>query len=79
MPTSRADTRVICPFYKYDENSKKKQLYRITCEGIIEKSALILNYQRKADFLIQLETFCCEHYKRCEVYQMLMDAKYAED
>ena len=78
MPTSRADTRVICPFYKYDENSDKSKTYRVTCEGIVEKSTLIFSFRRKRDFQIQLETFCCEHYDRCEIYRMLMQ-KYEED
>ena len=78
MPTSRTDTRVKCPFYQYDESHNKKKTHRITCEGLIEGSTLVLNYKYKRDFKIQLETFCCEYFDRCEVYKMLMQ-KYEED
>ena len=63
-----------CPFYKYDERSKNK----IVCEGIVEDSTVALTYQLRKDYENQLEVFCCEHYKKCEVYRMLM-AKYEED
>ena len=77
MPTSRTDTRVKCPFYQYDEcwGSRTR---RIVCEGLVEGSALVLNYKYKRDFRIQLDTFCCEYFDRCEVYRMLMQ-KYEED
>jgi hypothetical protein len=78
MPTSRNDTRVKCPFYQYDESVDKKNLRRITCEGLIDCSTLVLNYRFKRDYRIQLETFCCEYFDRCEVYRMLMQ-KYEED
>ena len=77
MPTSRMDARVQCPFYQYDECCRKPRIHRITCEGIVEDSTLVLNYKRRQDFHIQLETFCCEHYQRCEVYGMLME-KYRD-
>ena len=78
MPTSRTDTRVKCPFYQYDECLGRRKEHRITCEGLIEDSALVLNYKYKRDFYIQLDTFCCCHFDRCEVYRMLMQ-KYKED
>lgn len=78
MPTSRNDTRVLCPFYQYDENVKKDRVRRIVCEGLIDGSTMVLNYKYKRDFHIQLDTFCCEHFDRCEVYRMLMQ-KYEEE
>ena len=77
MPTSRNDTRVLCPFYQYDETMNKKRCFRITCEGLVDRSTLILNYRFKRDFWIQLETFCCRHFDRCEIYRMLME-KYED-
>lgn len=61
---------VQCPFYRWDDGKQ-----RITCEGIINKSSIILSYRAKSDYLIQMDTFCCRHYDRCEVYQMLMQIK----
>ena len=78
MPTSRTDSRAKCPFYKYDESHNKKNTHRIVCEGLTEDSTLMLVYTYKRDFRIQLETFCCEHFDRCEVYRMFMQ-KYEEN
>lgn len=64
---------VQCPFYKFDDGKR-----RITCEGLIEDSSVALIYHRKADYETQIETFCCEHYKKCEVYRMLMN-KYDQE
>lgn len=64
---------VKCPFYKHDDGK-----LRITCEGITEGSSIALIYRRKADYETQILQYCCEHYKKCEVYRMLMD-KYDEE
>ena len=64
---------VQCPFYKHDDGNK-----RITCEGLVERSSLSLTYLSKKDFLIQFDTFCCNHCDRFEVYMMLME-KYEEE
>ena len=64
-----------CPFYRSDDGGKK----RIICEGIVDRSTLALTYRRRCDYDTQLDVFCCEHYKKCEVYRMLMEAKYDEE
>lgn len=74
MPTGVYQTSAQCPFYKHDNGQK----HRITCEGLIEESCLALVFQRRKDYQTHITTFCCEHYKRCEVYRMLM-GKYEED
>ena len=63
---------VQCPFYKYDK------MKRITCEGIIDDSNISLGFLNWRDYEIHLSAFCCEHYKKCEVYRMLMQ-KYEEE
>lgn len=63
-----------CPFFKADIAGKK----RIICEGIVDNSTLALTFRRKEDHDTQLEVFCCEHYKKCEVYSILA-AKYDEE
>lgn len=74
MPSgSYRQAGVRCPFYKFDDGKR-----RITCEGLIEDSSVALIYHRKADYEIQIDTFCCEHYTKCEVYRMLID-KYDEE
>lgn len=79
MPTSRNDTRVLCPFYQYDDSISTQHIHRIACEGLIPNNVIILSYKFKKDRKIQLETFCCEYFDRCEIYRMLIDAKYADD
>ena len=64
---------VQCPFYKYDDGRR-----RITCEGLIDKSSIALIYLTRNDFDTQLLVFCCEHYKKCEIYRVLME-KYEEE
>ena len=74
MPSgSYKQIEVKCPFYKYDDGKR-----RITCEGIIDDSSLALIFHNKRDYEMQIDTFCCEHYTKCEVYRMLMD-KYDEE
>ncbi len=51
----------------------------IECEGLVDGSTLVLNYKNKQGFMIQLDTFCCEYFYRCEIYRMLMDTKYSEE
>ena len=63
-----------CPFFRSDVGKQK----RIICEGIVGRSTLALTFDRKKDYATQLGVFCCEHYKKCEVYRMLME-KYDEE
>ena len=53
---------VRCPFYKHDDGKR-----RITCEGIVEESSLVLSFNGTADYRQHLELFCCGRYdyQRC--------------
>lgn len=62
---------VRCPFYKYDDGKK-----RITCEGLLDESSIALIYSKQEDFQIQINTFCCEHYEKCEIHCLLQALKY---
>lgn len=64
---------VRCPFYKRDDGRR-----RIVCEGIMDDSSICLTFQFDNLFKRQMETFCCEHYDRCEVYRMLIQ-KYEDE
>lgn len=77
MPSGsyKAQANVQCPFFKFDEFKQK----RIVCEGFVDESSLALIYGRRKDYDTQLSVFCCENYKCCEVYRMLMEAKYDEE
>lgn len=45
----------------------------------MDKSTLALTYRQREDYDTQLCVFCCEHYKKCEIYRMIMAAKYDEE
>ena len=64
---------VQCPFYKFDDGKR-----RITYEGIIDDSSLALIYHNKTDYETQINVFCCEHYRNCEVYRLLIE-KYQDE
>ena len=67
---SQAD--VLCPFYKRD-NGKT----RVVCEGIVDHSSIVLTFGSPTQCRRQLEIFCCDHYRNCEVNRMLME-KYED-
>lgn len=73
MSTGWNQWYVQCPFFLRDDGRKE-----IVCEGVGGGSTLKLCFQRKQDFLIQMETFCKEHYRNCEVFRAAME-KYKED
>lgn len=62
---------VLCPFYKRDDDKT------IVCEGIVEDSNICLRYRYEKLYRQQMELFCCDQYKKCEVYRMLME-KYQD-
>ena len=64
-----------CPFYRSDDGKRK----RIACEGIVARSTLATTFFKRADYDTQLSVFCCEHYKKCEIYRMIMENKYSEE
>ena len=64
---------VRCPFYRRDDGKR-----RIVCEGIIDDSSIYLTFRYDNLFKRQIRTFCCEHYKNCEIYQMLQE-KYQDE
>lgn len=59
---------VQCPFYQYDDAVKK----RIVCEGIMDNCNIGMTFKYKKDYTLQLEVFCCQHYKKCEVYGLIV-------
>lgn len=73
MPRGRFHEKYVqCPFYRSD-NGKS----RINCEGVTDGSRLSQSFREQADYETQMTVFCCEHYRNCELYTLLM-AKYEE-
>lgn len=71
MPTkSFWHAYVQCPFYRSDDGRSE-----IRCEGVCDGSILTQQYQAKEDFLIQIRVFCSDHFRKCELYDVL-ERKY---
>ena len=62
-----------CPFYHSDDES-----HRITCEGIVDGSSISQYFRSKKAFTTQIKTFCCQHYRNCELHGILL-ATYMEE
>lgn len=64
---------VQCPFYRnYSPDV-------IRCEGIMEGTGISISFRDREDRRRHMEVFCEDHYKNCEIYRMVMDARYEED
>ena len=66
-----------CPFYtgRDDAHAGKK----ILCESPVPDSNLGLYFREKEAYLTQMRIFCCQHYKKCEIYRAVMAAKYEDE
>jgi len=73
MATTWNAQYVRCPFYHRD-NGK----YQIVCEGVTDGATLSMQFPSKAEFRVQMRTFCQGRYENCEVYRMLAK-KYEEE
>lgn len=65
-------TEARCPFFKAALRT------RVTCEGPIDGALIMLVMHTRRQMDKQLRIFCCEHYEKCEIYRMVMAAKYEE-
>lgn len=74
MATSWRDWYVKCYYFRKTDGK-----LHIKCQGVTDASCLCWEFDRKEDFLIQLDTFCCDKYEFCEVYQMLKKIYESED
>lgn len=64
---------VLCPFFKnYWRGS-------IKCEGFMDGCSNTVTFIDKDDHARHMDVFCQKHYKNCEIYRMVMAAKYEED
>lgn len=59
---------VLCPFYKKDDGRAV-----VMCEGVVGGSVIAQRFASKKDYEIQMDVFCQQHFKRCEVYGMLAE------
>ena len=66
-----------CPFF--GEVQRAGGARKIICESPVPDSSLSLYFRRKEAFEKQINIFCCEHYRECEIYRMVMHSNYEED
>lgn len=62
-----------CPFYRNYTNDT------VRCEGIMDGTAVALSFAEREDRCRHMDVFCQNKYKNCEIYRMVMDARYEED
>lgn len=76
MPDGSWNKREIrCPFYHHDSRKNRT----IVCEGIFDRTSCIHKFRRGGDRQQQLELFCADNYRSCEIFRAIMEAKYPED
>ena len=64
---------VECPFFRdYQDRI-------VRCEGIMDGTGLVLTFRDREDHRRHMQVFCEDHYKNCEIYRMVMAARYEED
>ena len=65
------DVDVKCPFFKGSDDK------RISCEGVVNGSIIIVAFSSKNKRNIQKNTFCDHKYENCELYCAIKE-KYDE-
>lgn len=61
-----------CPFWR-DTAGR----HQICCEGITPHSIIVQEFRLLHEMRQQRRIFCCRHYKNCELFRAIMEAKYA--
>lgn len=74
MATDWVDFYAKCPYYLRSDRGKKQ----LSCQGVADSSSLCWKFGKREDMMIQIRTFCCDKYARCEVYRLLRQI-YEED
>ena len=72
MPTSYIDVDVKCPFYKY----LRSRAVFCDLEDIENIQSVTLSFETKQKCEEFMRQRCCEKYKECQIYQILMKEKY---
>ena len=51
----------------------------IGCEGITDDCKLLILYEAEEERKKQQRIFCAQRFEKCEIYEMIMKAKYTEE
>lgn len=75
MAESWRQADIVCPFFRNEDEKNKS----INCEGIVEGSVICSRFRSPKKRERQLNIYCERDYRRCEIYQAILKAKYSED
>ena len=64
-----------CPFWRRTNDPA----YTVGCEGLIDRSTLLMRFERAEDREIHARAFCAGRYENCELYHAILEARYQED
>lgn len=70
----RREKEILCPFFR-EEDARK---HKIICEGLGDARSMAWNFRNEDERqrIRQLEIFCQDRYKNCELYRMILESKY---
>ncbi len=73
MANSYRDSKILCPFFRWEDARKHK----ITCEGLGDAVSISWNFaaEDERQRIRQMEVFCQDCYTSCEVYRMIINSK----
>lgn len=64
---------VVCPFYRHDDGIR-----RMVCEGLLDTSTISQHFRGKKQMVRYMERYCFSDCTSCEIFRMLMHAKYED-
>jgi len=73
MPTNEASSSILCPFRRSHTGKT------LCCEGPIDGCTVTLTFTDPAQRVLHQKIFCRARYQCCEIFRMVMEAKYEEE
>lgn len=61
-----------CPFFR------NKGSVSVCCEGFTDDNTVSVRFFERKKLEQHWECYCCARYDYCEIYRMVMEAKYEE-
>ena len=72
-PTNEGSSAILCPFRRSHSNQT------LCCEGPTDDCTVTLNFNDAGKRILHQKIFCSARYQCCEIYRMVMEAKYEEE
>lgn len=64
---------VMCPFYKGNDAMK------LRCESFLDGATNAINFQSAEGLNFHMTEYCSKHFRCCELYRAIREAKYGDD